>query len=144
MKRIFLICICIIAIQTTMIAGPDKAIRVDQLPNKAQTLINTYFSGVKVSYAKMDKELFNTDYEVFFTNGTKIEFNRKGDWKDIECRDGIPDGLIPPSILEFINEHHAGQKITDIDHDSDGYEVKLDNRIELKFDRKARMIGYDD
>ena len=142
MKQLILICICFFGMQTAATAGSNKSVWIDQLPEKARVLIDTHFSGIKISYAKMDKELFDTSYEVVFTNGTKIEFNRKGNWIDIECRNGIPEEIIPVEIMKFIHEHHPGLKVIKVEHDRSGYEVKLINSIEMKFDRRLRMRGY--
>jgi len=144
MKRLILICICFLGIQTAATAGSNKSIRIDQLPEKARVLINTHFSEIKISYATKDKELFDTSYEVVFTNGTKIEFNRKGNWTDIECRNGIPEEIIPVEIMKFVHEHHPGLKVTKVEYDRNGYEVKLINGIEMKFDSRLKMRGYDD
>ena len=144
MKRIVLMYFFLIGIQTSMIAGDDQAIQVDQLPKKARELINTHFRDVKISFAKMDKEIFDTSYDVIFTNGDKIEFDRKGNWTNIKCRAGIPNAIIPARIREYIQEHHPNQKVIDIDYDNREYEVKLVNGIEMKFDKKYRMKGYDD
>ena len=144
MKRMILVCLCFIGMQATATAGLDRAISVDQLPQKAKELISTYFSDLKISYAIVDKEIFDTNYEVVFTNGSKIEFNRKGNWTDIECRNGISEKIIPIRIWEYIQEYHPDQKVIEIDYDRDGYDVKLDNRLEMKFDKRFRMRGYDD
>ena len=143
MKQLILICICFLGIQTATAASLNKSVRIDQLPEKARVLIDTYFSGIKISYAKKDKELFDSNYEVVFTNGTKIEFDRKGNWTDIESRNGIPEKIIPAEIMKFIHEHHPGLKVIKIEYDRSGYEVKLINSIEMKFDRRLRMRGYD-
>jgi len=143
MKRIILISLCFIGINATITAGKDRAISIEQLPQNAKELINTYFSDLKISYAKMDKEIFDTSYEVVFTNGSKIEFNRKGNWTDIECRNGIPKEIIPIRIWEYIHEHHPGQNAIEMELDRGGYEIKLDNGLEMKFDKKFRMRGYD-
>ena len=41
-------------------------------------------------------------------------------------------------------KNFAGRKIVSIDRDKRGYEVKLDNGLDLKFDPKFRLVEIDD
>lgn len=126
-------------------AGDDKPIAVDQLPNGAKEFINTYFGSVTVSYAKVDKDWFETSYEVIFTDGSKVEFNKKGEWKEVDCKHtSVPAGIIPEQIQSYVTKNHAGQTIVQIDRDRKDYEVKLTNNLEIKFDKKFNIISYDD
>ena len=144
MKRILLIFLCLAGLQTAVAAGGDRAIHINQLPQPARELIKAHFANAKVSYAKIDKEIFDTSYEVVFTNGTKIEFDRKGNWTDVKSKRGIPKGVIPVRIREYLEKHHSGYLVTELELDRKGYEVKLHSGIEMKFDRQFRMRGYDD
>ena len=93
----------------------------------------------------MDEELFDKDYKVVFVNGAKVEFTKNGEWKDVECKYGeVPAALVPQQIRDYVAKNFAGRKIVSIDRDKRGYEVKLDNGLELKFDLKFRLIEVDD
>ena len=35
-------------------------------------------------------------------------------------------------------------KILEIEHDSEGYEIKLSNRLEIKFNNKFQVVDIDD
>lgn len=134
----------ILAINTMVIAGNDKQITVNQLPKKAITFIDTHFKAIDVSYAKEEKELFNKNYEVIFVDGSKVEFNKEGEWKEIDCQFSfVPTAAIPSQIVDFISKHHQGKTILEIDRDRRDYEVKLENGFELKFDMKFNFIGAD-
>ena len=130
---------------TAVFAGDDKPITVDKLPVEAKRFIEQYFKGTEVSYAKVDKDWLDKSYEVIFVTGSKVEFDDKGKWKDIECRRSeVPAGIIPGQIVKYVAQYHAGQKIVEIDRDRRDYEIKLENGIELKFDMKFNLIGFDD
>lgn len=144
MKKIVVLLLTV-CFSSPLFAGDDRPIDKERLPVPAKDFISQYFTDTEISLATMDKELFDTTYEVFFTNGCKVEFDRNGKWKDIDCKySRIPDGAIPEEISRFIASNHSGRYAKEIDRDKRDYEVKLDNGLELKFDLRFRLIGYDD
>ncbi len=144
MKRIILLSVSLMMMTTAVFADNDKPITVDQLPGAAKQFIEKYFSNVKVSFAKMETEMFDKSYEVVFADGSKVEFDKKGDWKDVDCKfTQVPDGIVPQQIKNYVATNHAGAKILDIERDSRDYEVALNNGFELKFDLKFNLIDID-
>lgn len=144
MKKIGLILMCVLAVHAMAIAGNDKQIAVNQLPNNAVSFIQKHFDTANVSYAKVDKDIFDKSYEVIFVDGSKVEFDKKGEWKEVDCQfTSVPVAVIPTPINDFISTHHQGKKVMEIDRDRKDYEVKLDNGFELKFDLKFNFIGAD-
>lgn len=145
MKRFFLLAICLTAMSAVAFADKDKAITVDQLPQKAQEFIAKYFAGIEVSYVKMESDLFDKSYDVIFVTGNKVEFDKKGEWTAIDCKyTEVPTDIVPQKIQDFIAKHQPNTKVVKIEKDNDGYELKLDNRAEPKFDLNKNFMGYDD
>lgn len=147
MKKLILSAVLLLATGTAVMAATndDRAVTLEQLPQKAQQFIKTHFAQSKLSYAQQDTDLFDGDYEVTFTDGAKIEFSKKGEWKDVECKaTEVPQAIIPPLVSKFVKQSHPEQKITKIDRDSHDYEIKLSNGLELKFNLKGQFLGYDD
>jgi len=137
----------ILVIASTLIgkADDDKPIGFNQLPDISKKFIQTYFNQKDISYSKVDHDFWDKSYEVFFVNGSKVEFNKKGEWEMIDCLNNqIPKGIIPVQILKYVEKNHPGSQIVKIDRDSRDYEVQLNNNLEIKFDFKFNMIGYDD
>ena len=125
-------------------ADNDKIITKEMLPVDAQSFINTYFGELKISYAKLERDLFENSYEVVFTDGAKLEFNRKGEWEDVDCRYGeVPAAIIPVKIAEYVKARYPDAKIIRIERDRYGYEVKLSNRLELTFNKNFRIVDID-
>ncbi len=147
MRKIQIFMITLVAAVATAFsasADTDKPIAVEQLPAKSQKFLKTYFDGIEVSFAKMETDMFDKSYEVFFTNGSKVEFGRKGDWKEVDCqRNELPKGIVPKQISDFVQQKHPQQKIVKIDRDKRDYEIELNNGVEIKFDLQFRVIGYD-
>ena len=77
-------------------------------------------------------------------NGDKIEFDRKGEWTDIDCKySAVPTGIIPAPIAKYVADNYPDNKIVQIERDTRSTEVKLDNRMEIKFDKQHRVIEMD-
>ena len=81
----------------------DRPISVSELPEKAQQFIRQHFPNEKVSFAKMERELFDTTYEVIFTSSSKVEFLKNGDWKEVDCKySTVPAAIIPQQIAQYV------------------------------------------
>lgn len=129
---------------TCVYAAADKKITVGELPQAAQTFLTTYFADAEVAYAEMDDDVVKRDYEVVLRDGTKIEFNQNGDWKEVKCfRHGVPAGIVPKPISTYVANNYAGTTITEIERDRYSTEVKLSNGLELKFNGSYELIKID-
>ncbi len=145
MKKIIVSLAALIMASGAAFADNDKPITVDQLPATAKQFISDYFPDAKVSYAKIDKEIFDKNYEVVFTNGNKVEFNAKGEWKDVSCKfTQVPEGITPQQINSYVATNYQDTKIVEISRDKRDYEVQLSNGLELTFDLKFNLIEIDD
>ena len=126
-------------------AKADRPIKFEQLPATAQEFLKAHFADVKVSFLKIDDELIYKEYEVLLADGTTVEFNGEGEWKDVDCkRNAVPVAIVPTQIHEYVNAHYPSATITKIDRDRRGYEVSLSNRLELTFDTQFRLVDIDD
>lgn len=145
MKKIVISLICLFTAFTVQaVEDDDVPIRVEQLPAKALTFIRENFSGLKMALVKMERDFFGKSYEVIFVNGNKVEFRRDGSWKEIECKyNEVPLSVVPEFIRRYVAENHAGLKIWKLEWEDRCYEVKLSNRLELKFDTRGNLIDMD-
>lgn len=122
----------------------DKPVAPDQLPEKAVAFINEHFTESVIAFSKQDRDFLKVSYEVVLTDGTKIEFRRGGEWKEIDRHhERIPDGIIPQDIATKILELYPNSFATKVENDSRHIEVELNNRLELKFDKNHNLIGID-
>ena len=115
------------------------------MPTPAQQFIDKHFAGVGITYAKEESNIFFNTFEVKLADGTKIEFTNKGYWEEVDCRFGeVPAAIVPAAIMEYIKKNFAGEKVLMIEKDRNDYEVKLSNRLELKFDKDFNIYDIDD
>lgn len=120
-----------------------------QLPEAAQQMLKEHFPKGKVAMIKVDRHLLKkTDYDVKLVNGTKIEFNNAGKWTSVDCKSReVPQSLVLKPIKRYVDKNYSGQKIVKIKKKASGYEVKLSDGVELKFDLIGsfrKILGVDD
>ena len=128
-------------------ADNDKVTNnINELPQVSRTFLNNQFDGNKVSHIKIDKDLFLVDsYDVILTDGTSVEFNRDGEWKEVKSfQQNIPDTLIPAEIRQYVSQNYPGQKIMTVERGKRKVSVDLANGLELKFDLNGNLIDIDD
>ena len=126
-------------------ADSKTPIPFEKLPAAAQQLINKHFATKQVALAYIDDEMVETTYKVTFNDGTKIEFDSNGEWTDIEClAEAVPEALVPQMIASYVAATYPQAFITELSRDRKGYEIKLSNTLELKFNKKFELIEIDD
>ena len=148
MKRIFRILMiaicCRVSCNMAANAGNDKPISVNALPAKAQTLLNNHFNGQKVMLATIESGVVSRSYDVVLQNGTKLEFDKKGNLTEINCKQGIvPALLIPQAIKNYLKDNYAGQSVKKIEMNKNEYEVELTNGLDLTFNKHFQLIDID-
>lgn len=123
-----------------------KVIEFSELPQTAQTFVQTHFADKQVAIVYYDKEIAKSEYEVRFTDGANIDFKKNGDWIEVEDRDtdGVPTAIIPDAINTYVATHHTNQYVVQIGKERNGYEVELNSAIELLFNGEGAFVRYDD
>ena len=146
MKKILLTLVAIFSVGIfSAMADNDRVINKSQLPAPAQQFLNEHFAGVDLTYAKEERDIFKHSYEVRLADGSKLEFSSKGNWEEVDCQSGeVPSAIIPQPIKEYVEKNHAGAKVLLIEKNRKDYEVKLSNRLELKFDKNFNIYDIDD
>ena len=80
------------------------------MPAQAQQFIDNHFSGIELTYAKEEFNIFFNSYEVRLADGTKIEFTSKGNWEEVNCRfSEVPSAIIPQPIKEYVEKYPSAQ-----------------------------------
>ncbi|MBO5864859.1 MAG: PepSY-like domain-containing protein [Bacteroidaceae bacterium] len=146
MKKILLILVAIFSVGVFVAAADnDKLIDKSKLPVAAQQFINAHFAGVDLVYAKEECRIFCNSYEVRLADGAKLEFSSKGDWEEVDCQSSaVPADIVPKPIRDYVEKNYADEKIVVIEKNRNDYEVKLSNRLELKFDKDYNIYDIDD
>lgn len=140
-KSILMVLVLVLTMSMAMMADNDRVISFDQLPPQAQTLLKTHFAEKVPLIVTVDWD----DYTVMYQSGEKLEFDKKGNWKNINCKtSAVPSVLIPEQIKASVEQTFPGASVIKIDRDRRGYDVKLNNGMELEFNKKFQMVDIDD
>lgn len=144
MRIVMIAIFCMMSFNIVANAGNDKPINVNELPAKAQTLLSKHFKGQKVMLATIESGVVSRSYDVVLRNGTKLEFDKKGNLTEIDCKQGIvPSQLIPQPIKNYLKVNYRGETVRKIELNKKEYEVELTNGIDLTFNKHFQLIDID-
>ena len=145
MKKIVFLFISLFAMNLVVLAGNDKPIQVSEMPKAAQLFIKNHFSDLSVAMAKVETDFLDKNYDVVFTNGNKVEFDKKGNWTNVDCEHTqVPVAILPEAIRQYVAKNYPDAKVLKIEvTDRKGYDVELSNGFELEFDKRMNVIDVD-
>ena len=120
-----------------------------QTQTTIESFVKTYFADAEILSSIKD----GFDYDVTLSDYTKIEFDGnllrgKLEWDEVDCKHStvykaVPSTLIPVEISTHVAKYHSDYSIVKISKDRRGWEIKLNNGIEIEFDRKFNVIEID-
>lgn len=148
MKKLFtFIALFIIAVQGVSLAAcsddHEEPVMADQLPQAAKTFLATYYPSVNIMSSVKDKN----DYDVILANGHSVDFNKAGEWKEVDAPHGqtVPSGFYPATIDAYVADLTGQGGINEISRVSGGYKVELVSGTDLKFNAEGALtkIIYD-
>lgn len=145
MKKIVGLMVAAVAL-TANVAQAQKVLQVNQLPEPAQAFIQKHFDPKNVSHVIEEDEFFSSkEYKVALADGTEIEFDKNGNWTEIDSeRQPLPEGAIPSNIRQYISKSFPNNQVVHISRSSREYEVELSSGIDLEFDRDGKFKRIDD
>ena len=145
MKKIVFLFISLFAMNLVAWAGNDKPIQVSEMPKAAQLFIKNHFADLSVAMAKVETDFLDKNYDVVFTNGNKVEFDKKGNWTNVDCEHTqVPVAILPEAIRQYVAKNYPDAKVLKIEvTDRKGYDVELNNGFELEFDKRMNVIDVD-
>lgn len=143
MKRFksFVLLAVLLTISFNAKADYDQVITFQQLPANSQALLKQYFADKVPLIITVDWD----DYTVRYESGEKVEFNKQGEWKEFDCRfTKVPSALVPEQIKAHVKATFPGTTILKLDRNRRGYEIKLNNGLEIEYSPTFQVIDIDD
>lgn len=124
----------------------DVPIADSDLPAKAQAYLQKYFAQVAISRVWKDRDGFTITYELYLQNGAYLEFDEDGEPIEVEYARGLPTGIIPSKIEEYLRVNFASSSVTkwELEANERKQEITLDNQRELLFDLDGNFIGSEE
>ena len=144
-KILFLMAMLVCSLQFAM-AGDVVTRDVNKLPVAAREMIGKHFSQTKVAFSLLRIDLFQTtSYDVKLADGIELEFNSKGEWLEIDCKNkAVPSTFIPQAISKYMKANYNGHKTVKIERNRKGYELTLENGLEVDFDQFGGFLKLSD
>ena len=109
------------------------------------SFVETHFSQTSIQQVKAE----NDEIEVKLADRTEIDFYLNYDWKMIDCEDSqiygiVPAELVPTQITDYVTANYPDNHIDKIEKKqavrSNGWEIELDNDIEINFDNEFNVV----
>ena len=145
MKKLLLASLLVFSFCFVYADKNDQLIEVSALPQAAQQFLQSYFNGVEVSYVMKERDAGVDEYKVMFKSGGNVEFDKKGEWESVSMKSaGVPSGIVPVTLMKYLKEKFPNGKVIKIEKDKRRYEVKMDNGLELDFDKSGKFLKMDD
>ena len=138
MKKIVFLLTCIL---TLTVVSCEKHVTYDKLPQKAKSFITHSLPENPVISVAQN----GASYDVLLIDGTDLEFNRSGDWTEVNCQTRpVPVGIAPAAIQSYVMTNFPEAFIVKIKIERKNYEVELNNDIELTFDKNGMLLYAED
>ena len=131
MKIIILILTLFLNLKADIILSPQN------LPNTIKDFLQKNFKA-QVSLAQRD----DNAYEIALNDGTELEFDHNGEWKEIEASYEV----LPPHIASILKNEFKENAIKEIERKINYYKIKFYNNFEIIIDFNGTILRreYDD
>ena len=109
------------------------------------SFVETYFPQTTILKVETD----DNEIEVKLSDRTEIDFTLNFEWKNIDCEDSqiygsVPAELVPAQITDYVTANYPNNHIDKIEKHNYGWEIELDNGVEIEFDQDFNVIEVDD
>ena len=143
MKKFTLFLMATLLIASSAIAGNNvKDIKVKNLPPITQRIINSYFPDIELIKVQKQKIKGGNPFLVELNDGTKLEFDKDGQWAYVDCGNNpVPSRMIPLKINSYVQSNYPADAIVKMLKNKKGnYEIYLTGGKMLNFDNQFRFI----
>lgn len=107
--------------------------------------VTQYFPNATVQMVMPDED----DIDVVLNDYTKIEFKLNYEWKKVDCEHSttfisVPAELVPEQITAYVTSNFPNTIIKKLEKKYMGWEIELNNGLELKFNKNFKVMEIDD
>ena len=146
MKKLLFILLSMMSVSAALRAGNEiRTTDPQKLPATAREFIATHFPDTRIALIKIDREGGRTDsYDVLLENGSDLEFDRRGQWTEIDAeRTTVPQSIIPLRIADYLKRNYPDRPVVKIDRDRRGYGIELSDGTDLEFNVRGDFLRID-
>lgn len=138
MKKIIIAFVAIVCfgLSTAMAQNTNPAIT---------EFVAQYFPQATIQMVLPDDD----DIDVMLSDYTKIEFRLNNEWKKVDCEYSttylaVPAELVPEQITAYVTNNFPQAVIKKLEKKFAGWEIELNNGLEVKFTNSFRVMEIDD
>ena len=107
--------------------------------------VTQHFPNATIQMVMPDED----DIDVVLNDYTKIEFKLNYEWKKVDCEHSttftsVPATLVPEQITAYVNANFPNATIKKLEKKYMGWEIELNNGLELKFNKNFKVMEIDD
>lgn len=126
----------------------EKKIALQELPEKAQEFIATYFQGVKVKKVikTIDANNFIEEFDVYLAGKIQVEFDMVGAWNEISLKSKkttMPRFIYPTRITDTLDEQFADKRIIKVSNDGMEYEFNFSDGSEVTINALGKVVEFE-
>ena len=107
--------------------------------------VTQHFPNATVQSVLPDED----DIDVILSDFTKVEFNFNYQWKKVDCEHStanpaVPATIVPEQITAYVNSSFPGTIIKKLEKKYYGWEIELNNGLEVNFNNNFKVTKIDD
>ncbi len=133
----------VILISATLTScAQNQAKNENSLPNNSKEFLQQHFPSLQITYVQIEDD---QDYDVTLSDGTNVEFFKDGNWEKVECfGKAIPESVVPAKILDYVKANYPKLYIEELSIERNGYDVELNNNLDILFSKDGDFKKIDD
>lgn len=121
----------------------EVVLNENEIPTEIRTYIDTHFPNSTIVRAIKETEDNEVFYEVYLSEMVELTFNETLQILEIDGTSELPDSVIPPAILTYVEQNYPNNFITDWELEAGHQQVELDDATELEFTLDGEFIRVD-
>jgi len=116
------------------------------VPQKITEYVAKHFPDNPITKFEKDLEDGRVTYEVELRDNTELEFNNKMEIIKIDSNSDsktLPKSVIPKVVHDYVKANYPNNFVVKWEKERRGYEVELNNDIDLKIYNNGRKVYID-
>ena len=114
----------------------DVIISAHDLPSKSREFLQSHFDA-KIGLVQRDEK----SYEVYLSDGTELEFDSAGAWRQIEAkRKPLSYDILSPQIAAVLRSEFKNMTMRELERKINHYKIKFHNGSEIIIDFNGTIL----